>query len=59
MLKILEKKSILVIKFHENTVMCIDIVDLYKLHLNILISLNEEWQTEIDIRCNKSYLFEH
>jgi len=29
--------------------MCIDIVDLYKLHLNILISVKEEWKTEIDV----------
>lgn len=38
--------------------MCIDMVyiDLYKLHLNILISLKEEWQIEVDVT---SYLFEH
>jgi hypothetical protein len=43
---------------HENIVMCIDMVyiDLYKLHLNILISLKEEWQIEVDVT---SYLFEH
>jgi hypothetical protein len=31
--------------------MCIDMVyiDLYKLHLNILISLKEEWQIEVDV----------